>query len=286
MEQNTPVNSPNDQPLKSQEVSNQIFSLSHRSKNVFFALIIIVAVIISIGVYILGKKSITQLQNKQNSQVFISFSPTPVLSSTTSRSLTAAPTSFSAKVDITNWKTYYDPVLDLSFKYPENWTIKTGDYMGSLFLVAPSGYPGLCNISKDYLKNILTCTEATLRSHSPGLTLIPPTLINAPQPFIDQLQFVGPTSGLGGGCSPETCHPVNHAFRINGKTYTFITVSLPQDKSIYPYHGIAYETFEPAPVAIVTGNKSIWSKFDIYLAASDEKNFNTELSILQSISYP
>src|SRR5438105_4511710 len=101
-------------------------------------------------------------------------------------------------LDYTNtpWLTYQDDVLDLSFRYPANWKITTDSYHGDLGLQAGCKYIA----EQGFLRNPATCNDTTIQSLSPGLTLTPPTPVNAPKLYSDQLQFMGPTSGLGGGC--------------------------------------------------------------------------------------
>jgi hypothetical protein len=186
-------------------------------------------------------------------------------------------------IDYTNipWLTYRDDILDLSFRYPANWKITTGSYHGDIGLQAGCKYIA----EQGFLKNPATCDDTTIQSLSPGLTLTPPIPVNAPKLYSEQLQFMGPTSGLGGGCEPTVCPTTQHSISINGKTYTFTTISLPPDPKNYPFNGVAYETLEEAGVSIPTGAKSIWSKFDFNLFASNKQTFDIDLKILNSISY-
>lgn len=168
-----------------------------------------------------------------------------------------------------NLETFYSPVLDITFNYDPAWKVSTGSYIGDVFL----GPDADCQFvfKSGYLKDLNSCSDATIGSFSPGVTITSPD-------GQSYLQLTGPTSGLGGGCDENLC-PQNPeiAVTIKDKKYNIKTVAVKSKNALY-------ETLiGPQTLGIPSGSKSIWSKFDIYLTATNKESFETELKILQSI---
>src|SRR5258706_9672299 len=103
-------------------------------------------------------------------------SPTPTIFPT--------PNVKTQSIDTSKWKTYNDTVLDISFKYPSNWIVNAGDYIGS---VSHSTQNDFCPYIKDFLKNPSACNDNIFKSQYPGLNILPPKPKNASQYFKDRL---------------------------------------------------------------------------------------------------
>jgi hypothetical protein len=218
-----------------------------------FAPIIILLVIVILGAFVyfaVIKGYVSVNFSKPSTSVTPSTTPNPL--STTN------PTA--------NWKTYYHKNLDISFKYPPDWTVQISSYTGESldsceFVIKSQIFSG-------YLKRPGACSDSTLKTFSPGLTVSSPDNTSL-------LQFAGPVEGLGGGC-PDCTQNKPTIFMVNGTYYTLNTVASPPD--------IKYESFiGPERVGIPAGSKSEWNVFDIFIKAVDQKAFDTEIKILESI---
>ena len=177
---------------------------------------------------------------------------------------------FSGQPTASNLKTYDDPILDLSFQYPSTWKLTTGSYGGDIALDGTGACDYINKSFSGYLKNPNSCADTTIKSFSPGLTLTSPD-------GVSNLGFTGPTSGLGGAC-PECVPNSPKVITITGKSYTLNTYTRPDAN-------IKFSSLFPDQVGILAGAKSVWNKFDIDLNAVDQATFDTEIGILQSITY-
>lgn len=190
---------------------------------------------------------------------------------TTTPSTEIIPTTKPTDDQFANWKTYYHQNLDISFKYPKDWSLQVGSYTGDAFL--DFNVEGACKYITSsylgYLKSPGSCSDSTIKTLSPGLLIKSPDGLNF-------LEFAGPTEGLGGFCEECTQNKPT-VFIINGKYYTLNTVAEPS-------LNIKYETgIGPAQIGISAGSKSVWNVFDISLKAVDQSAFDTEIKILESI---
>ncbi|HUC94709.1 MAG TPA: hypothetical protein VMR19_01750 [Candidatus Saccharimonadales bacterium] len=219
------------------------------------ALLPIIIIIALIGV--VGYLVYQNIQLKNGS-----VNPTPIVPNTVANlpepSLTSDPTA--------NWKTYYHKNLDISFKYPPDWTVQISSYIGESldsceYIIKSQSFSG-------YLKRAGACSDSTLKTFSPGLTVSSPDNVSL-------LQFAGPVEGLGGGC-PDCTQNKPTIFMVNGRYYTLNTVASPPD--------IKFESLiGPERVGIPAGSKSEWNVFDVFVRAIDQKTFDTEIRILESI---